>query len=181
MGEKLVMRILNAKIVPYGSKKLLGLEVPISQMHEWLERYDGKFPNEFDVKMHRNKRSKDANAYMWQLADKIAIEIGITKEEVYRSHIKEVGVFTDVQIMLSALQSFTQGWEHNGIGWFADTIQITDNMAIVRLYYGSSTYDTKQMARLIDNMVQEAKQLNIETLTPDELERMVKQWNVNTK
>lgn len=180
------MRILSAKIIPYGSKKLLGLEVPISQMHEWLERYDGKFPNEFDVKMHRNKRSKDANAYMWQLADKIAIEIGITKEEVYRSHIKEVGVFTDVQIMASALQSLKQGWKHNGIGWFADTIQIipnqvVENMAIVRLYYGSSTYDTKQMARLIDNMVQEAKQLNIETLTPDELERMVKQWNVSTK
>ena len=46
----------------------------------------------------------------------------------------------------------------------------------VNLYYGSSTYDKPTMSRLIDNIVQDAKALDIETLTPDELERMREEW-----
>ena len=170
------MRILSAGITIKDNKRVLYLEVPFSQASLWLENNEQKLPNEYDLKIHRQKRSNDANAYMWQLADKIASEVGITKEEVYRSHIKEVGVFTDIQIQTSALQSFIDGWEHNGIGWFVDIIQKCDMVTRVRVYYGSSSYDSKQMARLIENIVQEAKQLNIETLTPDELERMVSAW-----
>lgn len=40
------------------------------------------------------------------------------------------------------------------------------------LYYGSSTYDGAQMARLIDNIVQDCKAVGIETMTPDELARL---------
>lgn len=170
------MRILSAGITVKDNKRVLYLEVPFSQASLWLENNEQKLPNEYDLKIHRQKRSNDANAYMWQLADKIASEVGITKEEVYRSHIKEVGVFTDIQIQTSALQSFIDGWEHNGIGWFVDIIQKCDMVTRVRVYYGSSSYDSKQMARLVENIVQEAKQLNIETLTPDELERMVSAW-----
>lgn len=43
-------------------------------------------------------------------------------------------------------------------------------------YYGSSTYDTKQMARLIDLVVEDCKQQGIETLPPEELERMALEW-----
>lgn len=170
------MRILSAGITAKDDKRVLYLEVPFSQASLWLENNEQKLPNEYDIKLHRQKRSNDANAYMWQLTDKIASEVGITKEEVYRSHIKEVGVFTDIQIQTSALQSFIDGWEHNGIGWFVDIIQKCDMVTRVRVYYGSSSYDSKQMARLVENIVQEAKQLNIETLTPDELERMVSAW-----
>ena len=175
------MRILSAGMTVKDNKRVMFLEVPFSQASLWLENNEQKLPNEYDLKIHRQKRSNDANAYMWQLADKIASEVGITKEEVYRSHIKEVGVFTDLQIQTNAVESFVEGWEHNGIGWFTDIIQQCEVVTLLRVYYGSSSYDTKQMSRLIANVVAEAKQLNIETLTPDELERMVQQWNVITK
>ena len=38
---------------------------------------------------------------------------------------------------------------------------------------GSSSYDTKEMARLIDGLVSECKEVGIETLPPDEVERMM--------
>ena len=38
--------------------------------------------------------------------------------------------------------------------------------------YGSSTYDTAQMSRLIDNIVQDCKAVGIETLTPSELAKL---------
>lgn len=44
------------------------------------------------------------------------------------------------------------------------------------LYYGSSTFDTKQMARLIDNIVQDCKALGIETLTPQQLDALKEEW-----
>ena len=47
----------------------------------------------------------------------------------------------------------------------------------LRCYYGSSTYDTKQMSQLIDNLVQDCKALGIETLTPDKLALLTEEWN----
>lgn len=47
----------------------------------------------------------------------------------------------------------------------------------VVLYFGSSTYDTAQMSRLIDLCVQDCKQVGIETMTPAELEALVERWD----
>ncbi len=46
----------------------------------------------------------------------------------------------------------------------------------VVLYYGSSTYDTKQMSSLIDQLIFDAKELGIETATPQELARYKEEW-----
>ena len=46
----------------------------------------------------------------------------------------------------------------------------------VILYYGSSTYDSKQMARLIDNIIQDCKAVGIETATPAEIDAMKARW-----
>ena len=57
--------------------------------------------------------------------------------------------------------------------------KVLDNGRLYRVYLvmrGSHTYDTKEMSRLIDGAVYEAKQLGIEVLPPDELERMKATW-----
>lgn len=41
---------------------------------------------------------------------------------------------------------------------------------------GSSQYNTREMSRLIDGLVSECKECGIETLTPEELERMMVQY-----
>ena len=41
---------------------------------------------------------------------------------------------------------------------------------------GSSEYDTKEMSSFIDGIISEAKGLGIETLPPEELERMMKDY-----
>ena len=45
-----------------------------------------------------------------------------------------------------------------------------------RFWVGSSEYNTQEMSVLIDGIVQEAKQLGIETLTPMELARLKDEW-----
>jgi hypothetical protein len=45
-----------------------------------------------------------------------------------------------------------------------------------RVYKGSSEYDTREMAVLIDGIISEAKELDIETLPPAEIARMKEMW-----
>ena len=45
-----------------------------------------------------------------------------------------------------------------------------------KMIRGSHTYNTEEMSHLIDGIVSEAKELGIETLPPDEIERMMSTW-----
>lgn len=129
------------------------------------------------------KRSNNANAYMWVLCDKIAQVIRSTKEEVYRRAIREVGVFHDyVSPKGEPCAALVEIWSKNGIGWFAEMFnsKITDingkQLVRVRLYHGSHTYNQKEMSRLIDWVVDEAKNLGIETMTDKELLELKERW-----
>ena len=46
----------------------------------------------------------------------------------------------------------------------------------LQIYFGSSTFDTKEMSVFIDGLVETCKELGLETLPPDELERMKQAW-----
>lgn len=129
-----------------------------------------------EVKQHRNRRSLDANAYCWALIDKIAEKMRISKAEVYREAIRDIGGVSDtVCVMNRAVDTFRRSWESNGLGWQTDTMPSKhENCTNVVVYYGSSIYDTKQMSALIDHLVQDAKALGIETMTPQEIDQMMR-------
>lgn len=131
-----------------------------------------------EIKEHREKRSLDANAYFWVLADQLAEKTRIPKTDIYRSYIREIGGNHEVVCVAdSAVEKLRRGWEHNGLGWQTDTMPSKlPGCARVVLYYGSSTYDTAQMSRLIDLIVQDCREQGIETLPPDKLAGMMEEW-----
>ena len=149
--------------------------------------------NEFDeladkevtviIKPYRKKRSLNANGYAWVLIDKIAEFTGVSKEEVYKETIKNIGGVSQVVCVIKkAKQTMIDLWKRNGIGWQVDELDSKiDGCVNLILYYGSSVYDTKQMSTLIDLLVQEAKQYGLETLPPQELERMIGRWEDSGK
>ena len=143
-----------------------------------FQSLDGGKKYDVVIKEHRNKRSLDANAYCWVLIDRLAATLNISKEEIYRSTIKNIGGNnTTICVQDKAVDKLIEGWSKNGIGWVTDTMPSKiDGCTNVTLYYGSSTYDTKQMSRLIDLIVQECKEHGIETMTPAELERLKGEW-----
>lgn len=164
---------------------LLDLSVSLSGRQRVTIELDGDFRTEFDklhegpvevsVKKFRAKRSLDANGYAWVLIDKIADMVGIPKAEVYRDHIRQIGGVSEVVCVRDkAVARLRDGWAKNGLGWQSETapskIQGCTN---VILYYGSSTYDTRQMSALIDALVQTAKNLGIETLSPEKLNSLI--------
>lgn len=133
---------------------------------------------DIEIKKHRNKRSLNANNYAWQLIHKIAEITGEDAEEVYRRYIRQSGVLEIIEINENAVPKFIEAWGGNGIGWIVDVLDYsrTEGMKIVRAFYGSSTYNTKQMSRYIDSVVEDAKSLGIETMTPCELEGLKAAW-----
>lgn len=130
------------------------------------------------VKKYRKKRSLDANAYCWVLLDRLAAHYGISKQEVYRQEIRNIGGVSDVLCLREkAADAFCRSGERNGIGWMAETFPSKlKGCVTVTVWYGSSTYDTEQMSRLIDTIVQDCKAAGIETMTPAELDALVSRW-----
>ena len=130
-----------------------------------------------EIKKYRKKRSLDANAYCWVLLQKLAEKLNMTKEEVYKEAIRAIGPYELLPIKEDAVVRFIESWKHNGLGWICETTKSKlDGYINVLAYYGSSTYNSKEMSRLIDLIVQECKQFNIETMTPEQLSVLKEEW-----
>jgi hypothetical protein len=145
---------------------------------QWLFQQDRE--KIFEIKEHKEtkRRSLDANAYCWVLLQKISDKLGSSKEEIYRRIIKQKGTFEVIPIKNEAVDTFINAWQEHGLGWICEILRNSklDGFTNVIAYYGSSTYDTKQMAYFIDYIVEEAKELGIETMTPNELESLKNSW-----
>ena len=131
-----------------------------------------------DVAEYRKARSLDANAYMWTLLEKLALALKTNSVELYRKYIREVGVWKDYKMSKDVAKAFTHLWQEKGLAWLIDKVdeKSTDKDEIVtlRAYYGSSSYNTKQMSRLIDSIVQDCKEMGIETMTDAEIQSLVR-------
>ena len=134
---------------------------------------------DLEVKEHKKKRSLDANAYAWVLINKIADALRITPIEVYRQAIQNVGGnYEVIPIKEEAADHFKQVWEAQGLGWPCVDMGKSKLQGFrnLRAYYGSSTFSVSQMQVFIDNLVQDCRALNIETLTPDKLALLMEEW-----
>ncbi len=152
------------------------------QQPEVIEQLKNEDKLDIDIKKYRKKRSLDANAYCWVLCDKIAKEISkdgtiTTKEEIYKDAIKNIGTFEPMIVEEKAFENFKRIWEKQGLGFLIQEVTRKDKCVKVHCYYGSSTYDTKEMSLLIELLVEEAKQLNIEVKTKQEIESLLNMWH----
>lgn len=142
------------------------------------------------IKKYRKKRSLDANNYFWQLADEIAkamtdADAGVqyTKWDIYLMKLKEYGVFTTIgcrREMKPELEKVYRAVEE------VDEVKISyagkeKEQTIFHCYYGSSCYDSKQMADLINGTVVDANDLGIETATPSDIEEMLEAMRIHEK
>jgi hypothetical protein len=127
-----------------------------------------------EVKQYRHKRSLDANAYLWVILNQMASILHTTKDELYIEVLQRYGQFTHVVVKPNAVEKFKQEWK-----LIKELGEVTINGQTgmqLQCYFGSSIYDTKEMSTLIDGVVQEAKGMGIDTMTPRELEVMKSQW-----
>ena len=135
-----------------------------------------------EIKRYSRKRSRTANDFCWALCTDIgnALTPPIPKEEVYRKVIRDVGEYEPLPIKDEAVETFRKRWSEKGVGWFAEIVDDSKipGYKLVFAYYGSSTYDTSSMSRLIDYLVQDAKNMGLKIPTSKEQEEMLNAWSL---
>ena len=131
----------------------------------------------------REKRSTNANRYCWELLGKLSEKLGIPPEEIYWQMIPDVGGnYTTITVRADAVKELRELWCADHIGRRVDVLGASGpGMVDLRVYKGSSDYDTTQMARLIDLIIEECKQQDIEYLPPDKLAQMLGEWDEKQK
>ncbi len=141
------------------------------------------------LKKHRNKRSLDANAYFHVLVGKLAEKIGISKPRCKNIMIGRYGqpFFIDNDCLHEAVIKtnipVNSMLESEMVHCMPCGSRMENGAEVIfyRVLRGSSTYDTKEMSILINGIVDECKEQGIETLTPQELKRMLSAWERKTK
>lgn len=132
------------------------------------------------VSKWRQKRSLDANAYAWVIMTKIGNALSTSKDEIYEQMLQRYGtIYQDedgyvvatlpAKVDISKLEGHWMLYKDSG------------RFKAYLMIKGSSQYDTKEMSTFIDGVVSEAKELGIETLPPEELERMKQDWQRNER
>lgn len=133
------------------------------------------------IEKKQKKRSLDANAYLWVLIGKLAEKLHITPEEVYRQHIIDTAAYYIQPVRDDTLERWIDIWQSKGTGWIVEVMGASKNKGWTNCknYYGSSVYDSREMSFLIDEVVKECKEQGIETMTPEEIEKLKAAWRSN--
>lgn len=164
--------IINSATVEFG--KLI-LEVNTDDARRFAYGFK---PGDYEIKKAVKKRSLDANAYCWVLCNQLAQALNLPPETIYLNALKDIaGACEIVCVQEKAAKTLEYHWADNHIGRRVETMPSKiPGCVTVKLYYGSSDYDTKQMSRLIENLIQDNKSLGLEVKPREEIESLLSGW-----
>lgn len=129
------------------------------------------------AKKWSDRRSLNANAYFHVLVGKIADAMTISKarcKNIMITRYGQVEFVDETPAIIKTNIPYDSMMELETL--HAIPVKYDAAATFYKLYRGSHTYDSMEMSKLIDGTVEEAKALGIETLTPQELERMKQAW-----
>jgi len=172
---KIVSRI-EKKLTMNGAYLLIPITKNINEQVDEL-RTDKEYS--ISITEQKKKRTLEANSYAWVLCQAIAEKVGASKEEVYQRVIKDMGNFTVLPIKTEAIKRFEEIWQAHGIGWLTEDLgecRRTQGYHNIAAYHGSSIYDTKEMSRLIEGLIDLANELHIDVISEQERDLLIKEW-----
>lgn len=134
-----------------------------------------------EVKEYRERRSLDANAYFHVLVGKIAEVMNLGFEEVKTNLVVEYGAVArdadGFKVGFKLPESVDVSQIYRYVKLFDTRVENGKTFNCYIVFKHTHTLDSKEMSRLIDGAIYEAKNLGIETATPQELSRMKEEWN----
>lgn len=127
-----------------------------------------------EVKQHRNHRSKDANALLWECIGRLAVALRADKWDIYLLMLKRYGQYTYIVVPPNAVDMVARQWRECEV---VGDININGRDGVQMLcYYGSSTYDTKQFSILLDGVISEMKEIGLTAPTSEDMRRSIEEW-----
>ena len=150
------MKILSEFI--YEDKKILTIELNKGE----------------EIEVKRRKRSKNSNSYFWTLLQQLCEELNLDVVQEYKDRVKALGIFRQWEIDSKNVPTFIKTWEDQGVAWFCEIVEEIGDKTIINAYYGSSSYNSKQMSVLIDNLVQDCNSVGIQTMSDEEIKELIR-------
>ena len=173
MAMKVSGRIVGASIDFKTGKPTLTLEVNERNDFEMLvDEMRDKDKLSIEVKPYRERRSLNANAYAWTLIGKIADVVRAGKDEVYLLMLKRYGQSELISVLSHVpIENYVKYFEEAG-----ESKLNGKHFTHYRVYKGTSEMDTREMSIFIDGVCSEAKNLGIQTETPNQIAEMKARW-----
>ena len=176
------MKWVSKGITVLDSLGNIGLLIPCPRDNA-IASIDKEKEYSIEVKEKRAKRSLNANAYLWVLCKRIAEELSkngyTSKEEVYRQAVRQSKMFDYISVPTDKVDDFKRKWEHQGLGWQIERTEYktkAEGTTVLIVYTGSSAYNTEEMSRLLDCVIDECHQLGIETKPQEEINALLEEW-----
>jgi phosphoribosylaminoimidazole (AIR) synthetase len=167
------------KISPYENLLLVPVKSREKAAKAIEEVSNAKYPVVCEIRQQRPKRSLNANAYCWVLIDEIAEVTNQPSDVVYEAMLRRYSkAYTYMIVKPEAAEKVKATLKAGHIyAYDIGTVKVGDKEGVqLQLYYGSSTFDTKQFARFLDGIISEAKELGIDVITPEQKQLLLDQW-----
>lgn len=139
----------------------------------------------WDLTEHKEHRSLSQNNYYWQLAGQVAkktVKFGANINEIHNRNLRELGIREYINdkpicVYIPDTEEAEKATLNAETYHIKPTSQIKEGKdgQIFRCYVmlrGSSSFSVEEMTALVNLMVQEAEQVGVETITPQELEHI---------
>lgn len=183
---------LKQLIIDYSTGRMSVLFEPDQDFRQTYEELKGCEKLSLEIKRYRRKRSLDANAYYWVLLGKLARRTGQSNAELHNQMLREYGqpeifegkgVYMTIPETDAAIKKVDNAMDYH----LQPTSQIREgNDGIMyrtyKLLRGSHTYNSEEMAHLIDGLISECKDVGIpdaEIATPDEKRLLKERYGVD--
>lgn len=166
-GIKTMKGRLTGIQMPFRAKyPVITLEVEADP--EDLEQFNDM---ELEVKLSKfsKKRSNDANALLWACIGDIAKALRASNWDVYLLMLERYGEFTTILVKPEAVEGLKRQWRETKV------IGERDQMVEVMCFYGSSTYNAREMSRLIEGVVSEMKEMHLQAPASERMREILEE------
>lgn len=179
-------------VIDYSTGRMTILFAPQEDFSRAYEELKDKDKLSLEIKPYKAYRSLDANAYYWVLVSKLAKRLETSNAELHNIMLRRYGTIEIinnqiVRLLLEESEETDKKVNQSEYYHFKPTAQVKE-MADGKMYRtyvlirGSSTYNTEEMARLINGLISECKDAGMsdaEIATPNEKRLLKEKYNVN--
>ena len=152
--------------------KTVAVTIQVAATPQNLERYMDK-PLEITFEEYREKRSLQANKFLWACIGDICNAVHEDKDRVYLDLLRHYGQYTLIRIPAEALDILKRQWRET------EVVGEIDGKIDVLCYFGSHTYNSKEFARLLDGVKEMMRSAGLEPPPDEEMKAVIERMEKN--
>ena len=161
----------------FSNDKILSVLVNKEKLHLFMNNISTKKDDKkytIEITEYKEKRSLSANNLHWLYCQKIADVLNVDNETVHFEMLIKYGYSDKMKILQSAVPRLKQSYKYVTIE--KEYQEEGYDWAIVKVHHRSMFFNTKEMSRLLQGTIDDAKDLGIDTITKEEQDSLIKSW-----